>query len=293
MTPQNLILKYLYGGVVHYRPGDSLKPRVLKDYELVLIIEGVATYRLDGREYLARPGSVILARPGFREAYQWDRGIPTRHAYVHFDMEIIPADWPDPGQWPVLVSDPSPVVAPMLRHLLENIASHRESEWPTLSARSEESRFLECLMRILLKPSDESRHSISSILPAPVQDSLSLMRRILDINPPRSLQLSELAKQSGVTPKHLCRVFQKALGHPPMETFRLLKLQLAIALLGRSNLAVKEIAERCGFENPLYFTRYFTGIYGKSPTMIRRSLLLGEPPPANPLPPEIAPRIYW
>ena len=79
MTPQNLILKYLYGGVVHYRPGESLMPRVLKDYELVLIIEGVATYRLEGREYLARPGSFILARPGFREAYQWDRCLSLIH----------------------------------------------------------------------------------------------------------------------------------------------------------------------------------------------------------------------
>ena len=51
-----------------------------------------------------------------------------------------------------------------------------------------------------------------------------------------------------------------------METFRLLKLQLAMALLGRSSLAIKEIADRCGFENPLYFTRCFTKLYSQSPT---------------------------
>lgn len=36
-----------------------------------------------------------------------------------------------------------------------------------------------------------------------------------------------------------------------METLRLLKLQLAMALLGRTSLAIKEIANRCGFESPL------------------------------------------
>jgi AraC-like DNA-binding protein len=40
-----------------------------------------------------------------------------------------------------------------------------------------------------------------------------------------------------------------------------------------SGLAVKKIADRCGFENPLYFTRCFTRVYGKSPTLVRRSLL--------------------
>jgi AraC-like DNA-binding protein len=78
-----------------------------------------------------------------------------------------------------------------------------------------------------------------------------------------------------------------------METFRLLKLQLAMALLGRSSLAIKEIADRCGFENPLYFTRCFTRVYGKSPTETRQSLLKQEAPPPNPLPSDIAPRIYW
>ncbi|MCX7425339.1 MAG: hypothetical protein NTW96_06900 [Planctomycetia bacterium] len=35
-----LELTYLYGGVVQYRAGETLRPRVLNDYELVLILEG-------------------------------------------------------------------------------------------------------------------------------------------------------------------------------------------------------------------------------------------------------------
>jgi quercetin dioxygenase-like cupin family protein len=62
-----LELTYLYGGVVQYRAGETLGPRVLNDYELVLILEGQVAYRVDRHEYLAPPGSVILARPGFHE----------------------------------------------------------------------------------------------------------------------------------------------------------------------------------------------------------------------------------
>ena len=64
-----------------------------------------------------------------------------------------------------------------------------------------------------------------------------------------------------------------------METFRLLKLQLAMALLGRSSLAIKEITDRCGFENHLYFTYCFNRVYGKSPSKTRQSLLKQKPPP--------------
>jgi len=289
----HLALKYIYGSVVHYRPSDTLAPRLLQDFELVLMIEGTANYRLGEVDHKAPPGSLILARPGFQEAYSWDTGGATRHAYVHFDIEAVPQGWAQPNKWPILIKNPDPVVAPMLRHLLGRIAAHGETAWPTLRAWPEESLFMECLLGILIQPSRDEALAVGDRLPEQVHASLNFMRAILDTNPHYSLQLGELSKRVGITEKHLCRVFQTSLGHAPMETFRLLKLQLAMALLGRSSLAIKEIADRCGFENPLYFTRCFTRVYGKSPTETRRSLLLQEAPPANPLPPDIAPRIYW
>ncbi|MEN9470278.1 MAG: hypothetical protein RL630_2011, partial [Verrucomicrobiota bacterium] len=134
-----LTLKYIYGSVVHYRPGDKLALRVLEDFELVLMIEGTASYHLGDHASQAPPGSLILARPGFQEAYTWDAKSPTRHAYVHFDIESIPRDWPPLENWPVLIENPDPVITPMLRHLIGRIASHGETAWPILSAKPEES----------------------------------------------------------------------------------------------------------------------------------------------------------
>ena len=88
-----------------------------------------------------------------------------------------------------------------------------------------------------------------------------------------------MTTRASVTGKHLCRLFRGSLGYPPLATFRLLKMQLAMALLGRSNLSVKEIAERCGFDNPLYFTRIFTLLYQAPPTAIRTRLRRGQAPP--------------
>jgi AraC-like DNA-binding protein len=288
-----LALKYVYGSVVHYRPGDKLAPRVLSDFELVLMIEGTAKYRFNGIDHKVPPGSMILARPGFCETYTWDTDIVTRHAYVHFDIASMPADWLPVEKWPVLIMDPDPVVAPMLRHLIGRIAAHGKKNWPTLRAWPEESLLMECLLTILLKPMSKKRMAVGDRLPEQVHASLNYMRAILEANPHHDLQLGEVSKRAGVSEKHLCRLFRNSLGHAPMETFRLLKLQLAMALLDRSSLAIKEIADRCGFENPLYFTRCFTRVYGKSPTRVRQSLLRQQAPPQNPLPPDIAPRIYW
>lgn len=287
-----LRLRYLYGSVVVYRPGDELPPRVLEDYEIVLMLEGAASYRLDGRMHEVPPGGIILARPGFREKYRWDPHRRTRHAYLHFDFAAPPRELPPPSRWPVVIADPDPVAAPMVRHLLGRVASRKGAGWPSLRAGAAEEAFLAVLLRVLIAPARGSGPR-GPELPEQVHAGLAAMRDVLETDPCRPVSLDELAARASVTGKHLCRLFRASLGHPPLATFRLLKLQLAMALLGRSNLSVKEIALRCGFDNPLYFTRIFTRVYQAPPTAVRARLRRGQAPPRNPLPPEITPRVHW
>jgi transcriptional regulator GlxA family with amidase domain len=91
----------------------------------------------------------------------------------------------------------------------------------------------------------------------------------------------------------LCRLFRKAIGYSPMETYRLLCLQFSVVLLARSNLTIQQIAYRCGFDDPAYFSRSFSKTFGCSPREVRRRLSEGLLPPANPLPADLTPRISW
>jgi len=79
-----------------------------------------------------------------------------------------------------------------------------------------------------------------------------------------------------------------------MKTLALLKLQSSRPLLMRTNLSIKEVAVRCGFENPFYFSRRFSQAFGCSPTAFRDQLHSGKPFPAkNPLPLDLTPRARW
>lgn len=285
-----LALRYAYGGLVHYRAGDSIAPRVLPDYELVLIIEGRVVYEADGRRYPAMPGSVVLARPDFRESYRWDPDALTRHAYFHFDIAALPADWPAPSRWPVHFARPPAAALPLVRHAVERLAAEPESAsgppGPDLCC------VIECILRLLLHPV-AAPGLATETLPEPVMHALNCMRLTLDDDPHHALTLAEVARRSGVSAKHLCQLFSDALGYPPMKTLQLLRLQRGVALLGQSNLSVQEIADRCGFANPLYFSRCFSATYGQSPSAARHAMRAGQPPPASPLPPDITPRIFW
>lgn len=287
---ESLGLDYLYGGLVKYRAGESLALRTLSDYELILIIEGSVCYSKDGKSYNVPSGGVVLSRPGFKESCDWDLDGVTRHAYVHFQITSIPDDWPDQELWPIVINQPAKVVAGLFRYLLERVSNR--SEWPSTAPGSNTCRLLECLLHILIEPNQEGGLAEAHI-PDPVSQALNMMRETLDERPTELLSLERLAQRSCTTEKHLCRLFKQSLGYSPMKTFSLLKLQLAMALLSRSDLSIKQLALRCGFENPLYFSRVFSQTYHASPSVMRRRMREGEPPPLSPLPPELTPRVYW
>ena len=79
----------------------------------------------------------------------------------------------------------------------------------------------------------------------------------------------------------------------PMRASRLLRLQLALALLSRSNLSIKQIGIRCGFASPFQFSHCFTQVFGQSPMQTRRQILRGQSLPVIPLPADLTPRVYW
>jgi AraC-like DNA-binding protein len=286
-----LVLGYLYGGVVQYQPGEVLPPRLLADFEVVLMLEGRATYRKGDDEHQLEPGSIVLARPGPEETYVWDAEHRTRHAYFHMDIQAVPRDWPDPRDWPVVRDSRNTVLAPMFRHVLQRALAHRD--WPARPPGPSDARFVEAFLDVLINPVHEQALRDIRDRPEPVRLALKWMREVLDEDPGRRVTLHDLAAVAHVSEKHLCRVFTETLGSPPILAFRLLRLQLALALLARSNLTVKEVALRSGFEDPLYFSRCFSKTFGQSPRETRRRLRAGQPPPPSPLPTDITPRVYW
>lgn len=68
---------------------------------------------------------------------------------------------------------------------------------------------------------------------------------------------------------YLRKIFKKEIGMSPLEYLTSLRMKNAERLLSTvwtSGCAVSEIAQMCGYENALYFSRVFKKYYGCSPT---------------------------
>lgn len=286
-----LRLAYINGGSMHYRAGDALGPRLLTDYELVQILEGEVLYTANGQSYPLSSGDMVLGKPGTKETYQWDREKSSYHTYIHFSIHTVPKNWPSPEEWPTTFSDPDPALRLLFKHLLLHLDEH--PDWPISTPERSESCMVETMIDILLGAHLSSEASHPHTIPAPVEIALKFIKLGLEEIPMKKFSLDELASKACVTKKHLCRLFSTSLGHSPMQTYSLLRLQFSLVLLSRSNLNINEIGFRCGYDNALYFSRSFKKAFGKPPSLMRKELLAGATPPPSPLPPDLMPRMYW
>lgn len=80
-----------------------------------------------------------------------------------------------------------------------------------------------------------------------------------------SLTLSSLAEQMSYNPKYLSDCFSREFGLGFREYVQSLRIQRACELMQSGVTSSKEIAYLIGFNDPLYFSKVFARVMGKSP----------------------------
>ena len=80
-----------------------------------------------------------------------------------------------------------------------------------------------------------------------------------------SYDINRLAREAGLHRSVLSRIFTAETGQSPSEFLRELRLKTGLSLLRDSLLQVSEIAWRCGFRDPAYFSRLVQSRTGRPP----------------------------
>lgn len=96
------------------------------------------------------------------------------------------------------------------------------------------------------------------------------IRRHMQENYIRLKTMNEVARETGVDPAYLSRVFRRFHRVSPYRFLMRLKMSHAASLLLNPDTLVKEVAAELDFPDPFHFSRSFKSVYGISPEQFAR-----------------------
>lgn len=101
--------------------------------------------------------------------------------------------------------------------------------------------------------------------------NLSKVTGFMEENISQKINLQQIADSLKLSKFYFAKQFLQHTGVSPIRYFLELKIKHACKLLDESNISVKDVALKIGYDDPYYFSRLFKKIMGLSPTQYRQS----------------------
>ncbi|MEZ0299070.1 MAG: helix-turn-helix domain-containing protein [Candidatus Methylacidiphilales bacterium] len=258
-------------GIVTYRPGGNLGPRMQDSYQLVVIHRGDLHLRIDEGTHAVRAGQGILLAPGGRETFQFSPQQETTHSWCQLQPELLPALFTPPSSSIATAADCSPWLLNTMRTGWRLPASTdaphdiRIRLGAVLMALAEFCRPFAIAAAAAMSPGSDNAASGSTAPVGPLPPALIRTEAALQEKLSHAWTLDALARVAGVSRGHLIKLAREHWSTTPMERLWRSRVEEAARLLRDTGLSIAEVAYRTGFANPFHFSRRFTAHFGRHP----------------------------
>lgn len=249
----------------------NAQPHTLAFHDLLLVTRGRGQFRLDGVDHAVAPGVVFISRPG--EVRQWDVA-SLDGACLFFTEEFVGEAFSDP-------------------RFLDGFACFGEGRPSAALALRPRERaiFLQrfaLMQREIAALNEDAPHALRAVL----YELLVLINRWYGARYPKGSHLatrglvqrfrglverdfaqrhrvSDYASELGVSPGHLNALCRTQLRQSASARIHGRLALEARRLLLYSDLTVAQVADRLGFGDPAYFSRFFRREAGRAPSEFR------------------------
>jgi len=227
--------------------------KTLDFVQLFWVVSGKLEFRVGSHSWVAGPGQSSVLYPGdFMDLTALER---TRHRWMTYDgplvREIVSGF--GFGRGPLT---PGPFPAPFFDELALHVCRVTPSGQQLAAALS--YQFLS-LAALNLEPQPIGRVNLA-------EEALEYIRRKYD-DP--ALNVAAIADHLSVDRSVLSRTFKRVHGITVIDCLNAHRIQVARSLLHESALSITDIARRCGFSDPAYFSRVLQKRLGHGPRAYR------------------------
>jgi len=236
-------------------PFTVIRKKGRKDYHILLIDSGKCELLHKNKLYTLSRGSLAIYAPDEEQKYSFCKGCSS--LWCHFSGSIVEELFFSYNLISGVYSlNPNKEIFDAYSTLIQRF--HQLDKQALANAS-----LLELIHYIsnASKASEQSRNS----------DIITKVLTYININYNKQLTLDELSKKTGYSKSRFSHIFSEIMGMSPIRYQNDIRLKTSCELLHSTNLTIAEIAQSCGFNDPLYFSRIFKKKYKVSPTQYRIS----------------------
>jgi AraC-like DNA-binding protein len=249
------------------RRNDNFKAHSHTCFEILIIIRGKRNVRINGKEFLAKDGDIVVFFPG--EVHE-EKTLSETISYLglrfwDYDLKQLKVDFPDlPPSFHIFnVSRQTELMNVLNKIMAENKSGLPGADTLKGAYFVEFVVFLRRAFLDAMKGASEKNAGAKERISSAVE----LMKKTLD-NP---LNLSELAKSSFLSASYFSQVFKERTGKSPRQFIIKEKIEKAKKLLLETDKSIKQISDELGYEAEPYFFRQFKQKTGATPMDFRNS----------------------
>jgi AraC-like DNA-binding protein len=261
-NPKRMVLGpgVMFGDVI-YEAGGTFGPRIQPEVQLVLVYSGEANVLIDGAPVKIPAQTVSVLLPGHLEYFAFAKHTHTHHGWCsissHLLSETLLQKLRDGPRNAPFSSQLHNLIQMGLNVSHNDLAPNRSIFYEVLMALGQTT-----MLQYALDAEMINRQTAQP-------RALQMARQFMDSQFSESIQVSDVAQYTSVSPQHLGKLFRSHLGITPAQYLWQTRTKRGAELLQATGLSITEIAERCGFQNPFHFSRVIKDQYGLSPRAFR------------------------
>lgn len=230
------------------------------DYILLYCIDGAGIIDINNRRHTLMPNSLFIIPPETPHKYQainknpWSlywllfRGTNAKDIYQRYARKKLPSVQEVPYEESKVQTFDN--ILEVLRggYHIDNLEYANMRLWQLFSA------FL-----------FQEQHEESGITNGVVGSAIRFMQNNLG----NKITIDEIAEHTNYSGSHFYSLFKKGTGYSPLQYLNQLKIQKSREYLSFTDISIKELSYKLGYEDPFYFSRLFKKNIGISPVEYR------------------------
>ncbi len=234
-----------------------------RDFQLIYIHQGKGHFILDNRESILDEGCTVLYHPYEIQQYSFHHSENAQFYWLHFSGNDIPGLLREAGlDRQIIDTGMASYIPALFEGIIRELIMKQQGYLQITSLKGQE------LVWLLAREAQKQEHRNRNGYNMEMEEILETIH--LKYN--QDLTIEQLARAYGTSTGWFIKEFSRYTGNTPKKYINEVRLNHAKELLSSTNYNISKISTVCGFENPLYFSRYFQKNYHMAPTKYRNTL---------------------